>query len=244
MFNKRNSMITFMAIAVLAVIVLSGCNVIGAAITGSGNVVSQEYDFTDFEEVDISHAFQGTITQGDAYSIVVRVDDNLVDRLEVSQEGNRVNIGLEETSLVTRATMEFEITMPNLTWLGVSGASQAQLNGFASGDDFTAEASGASRIHGDVATGNLDLEASGASTIALAGTGGDVRANAGGASTIDLEALTAANANVEASGASTVIVNMTGQLNANASGASNIYYLGNPTLGNIDESGGSNVGPR
>lgn len=243
MNSKRIGMILAIAFA-LVVLVLSGCNVVGAGIIGSGTAVSQEYDFTDFDEVSLSYAFQGTITQGDAYSIVVRIDDNLIDQLLVEQDGNRVNIGLKENMLVTRATMEVDITMPNLTWLNVSGASQAQLNGFASGDDFTGEASGASRIHGDIAAGNLDLVASGASTISLAGTAGDVRANASGASTIDLEELTAANADAEASGASTVIVNIGGQLNANASGASNIHYLGDPTLGNIEESGGSNVSPR
>jgi hypothetical protein len=244
MKSNRVSMIAYIAIAALAVIALSGCNVVGAAKTGSGNVVSQEYDFTDFDEVSLSYAFQGTITQGDAYSIVVRIDDNLVDQLLVEQDGTRVNIGLNSNALITRATMEVDITMPNLTWVGASGASSAQLAGFTSSDDFTAEASGASRVHGDIAAGNLDLEASGASTISLAGTAGDVRANASGASTIDLEELIAANADAEASGASTVIVNTGGQLNANASGASNVHYLGDPTLGNIEESGGSNVDPR
>jgi hypothetical protein len=244
MNNKRHSMIAFMAIAVLSIFVLSGCNVVGSAITGSGTLVEQAYEFTDFQEVSLSFAFEGTITQGDTYSVIVRVDDNLVDHLVVEQEGNRVNIGLEQGVLVTRGTMEADITLPNLTLLDVSGASQAQLNSFAIDDDFTGVASGASRIHGDIAAGNLDLEASGASTIALAGTAGDVRANASGASTIDLEELTAANADAEASGASTVIVNTSGQLDAEASGASNVHYLGEPTLGDIQESGGSDVSPR
>ncbi len=71
-----------------------------------------------------------------------------------------------------------------------------------------------------------------------------MRATASGASQIDLEELTAADADIEASGASNVTVNASGTLDANASGASNIYYLGNPTLGRINESGGSNVDPR
>ena len=49
---------------------------------------------------------------------------------------------------------------------------------------------------------------------------------------------------VEASGASTAIVNVSGRLDAEASGASKVEYLGEPTLGNIDESGASRVVPR
>jgi hypothetical protein len=47
-----------------------------------------------------------------------------------------------------------------------------------------------------------------------------------------------------ASGASTVTVHVTGRLNAHASGASRVEYLGDPRLGNIDTSGASSVRPR
>jgi hypothetical protein len=248
MNSKRNPLIALLAIALLSLFALSACgalgDVIGSGIEGSGVIVTREFDFSDFNEVELRHAFQGAISRGDTYSVVVRIDDNLVDRLQVEQTGNRIVIGLDQTTLTGQATLEVDVTLPALTWLSASGASTAQLNGFASADDFTGHASGASRIHGDIAAGDLDLEASGASTISLAGTAGDVRANASGASTIDLEELTAANADAEASGASTVIVNLNGTLDADASGASNIHYLGDVTLGNIQESGGSDVDPR
>lgn len=232
------------ALACLGVLTLAGCNVLGSAITGSGTLVTQAYDFTDFSEVELGNAFEATITPGDAYAISVTVDDNLVDSLQVEQTGNTLRISLEPARMVTRATMRAEITMPALTRLEASGASQAQLNGFSSDADFTGHASGASRIHGDLAAGNLALDASGASTISLAGTAADVRANASGASTIDLEEMTVVNADVEASGASNVTVNASGQLDAQASGASNVSYLGAPTMGNIETSGGSNINQR
>jgi hypothetical protein len=241
--NRFACAITVIA-AILALTALPGCTLLTGGITGSGTIVTQEFDFSDFDEVEIDYAFEGTITQGDAYSVVVRVDDNLVDRLRVEQNGNRVSIGLESTGLITRATMEYEITMPNLNHLSVDGAGNAHFIGFNSAEAFTGAASGAARIEGDLSAGDLVLEASGASTISLAGTAGDVNAEASGASTIDLEELTAANVDAIASGASTVTANTGGTLNAEASGASNVYYLGDPTLGNIEESGGSNVQPR
>lgn len=224
----------------VALATLAGCDTI-QLVTGSGNVVTREFDFSDFDEVDIGHAFQGTITQGDDYRVVVRIDDNLEDSLRAEQQGGRLSIGLEQLTTATNATLEYEITMPSLAALNASGASQAQLAGFSSGDAFSADASGASRIEGDVASGDLTANASGASTIALTGSGGNVRADASGASTIDLAAFTTADANVTASGASNVTVNTSGRLDADTSGASNVHYLGQPTLGNIEESGASNV---
>ena len=228
---------------ILSALALSGCVNLNA-ITGSGTVVSQEYDFAQFNEVDISHAFAATITTGDAYSVVVRVDDNLVEHLVVEQDGNRVRVGLAQGVLATRATMEVDITMPYLAWLNASGASQVQLNALLLDDNFTGEASGASQVHGDVDATDMVLDASGASTIFMAGTASNVRASASGASTIDLTELAAIDAQTEASGASTVIVNVEGILDANASGGSNIYYLGQPEMGNIDTSGGAEVSQR
>ncbi len=52
------------------------------------------------------------------------------------------------------------------------------------------------------------------------------------------------DAAVNASGASNVTVNLSGRLDADASGASNVFYLGQPTMGTIDTSGGSDVTAR
>ena len=67
-------------IMILSLIALSilACQVGGISlgdsttITGSGNVVPQEYALTGFDEVDISHSFKVVVTQGESYSVLVR----------------------------------------------------------------------------------------------------------------------------------------------------------------------------
>lgn len=239
----RTRLILLLTVSLLG-ISISACNLALSSITGSGTVVSQEYDFTDFDEIDISHAFTATISQGEDYLVTVRIDDNLVDNLLVEQDGNRIGIGLEQGTIPIRATLEVDITTPRLSRVNGSGASQIQLNSFVTGDSFAADLSGASQLHGDLDAIDLDLSASGASTIYLAGTGANVHAVASGASTIDLNELAATDAQVDASGASNITVNLDGILDANASGASNVHYMGNVELGQIDTSGGSNIEPR
>lgn len=226
-----------------AIAALTACNIV-EGVQGSGNVVEQAYEFTDFDEVEFGHAFVATVTQGDTYNVLVRVDDNLVDRLVVEQDGNRVRIGMADGTMVTRGTLEADITLPDLTQLIASGASRVQLNPFSLNDLLTANASGAAQIHGDVDAVDLELDASGASTLFLAGTAANVHAVASGASTIDLTELSAVDAQTEANGASNVTVNITGILDADASGGSNIYYLGDPEMGDVQTSGGSNVEQR
>ena len=58
---------------------------------------------------------------------------------------------------------------------------------------------------------------------------------------MDLEGLPIKNADIELSGASNGTVNLDGTLNADLSGASHLYYAGEPTLGDIDISGASSI---
>jgi hypothetical protein len=70
--------------------------------------------------------------------------------------------------------------------------------------------------------------------LAESGSSGDVTIAASGGGAVDLKDLPVANADIEASGGSTVIVHPSGELNARVSGGARVYYLGSPTLGEID----------
>ena len=215
----------------------------GDVIEGSGTLVTEEFDLSGFDKVDVSHAFTADITQGDTFSVVVSIDDNLVQYLRVEKQGSTLKTGLDSSRnyLATHATAE--VTMPELTGLALSGASHGTVTGFTSANALEVDVSGASHLSGDVEAGDARLDVSGASHATLTGSGQDVTIDASGASHVDLADFPVADANVEASGASHVTLNSSGRLDVDASGASHVTYLGRPTLGSIDTSGGSSVEP-
>ncbi len=53
-------------------------------IQGSGNVTLLERDFTDFNRIEMNHAFEVTITRSDQFKINIWVDDNILDYLYTS----------------------------------------------------------------------------------------------------------------------------------------------------------------
>ncbi len=213
--------------------------------TGSGNVVTREEAISDFDKVEISHSFVVDIKQGESFSVVIRVDDNLIEQLQVEKFGSTLKIGLKPgISLVSNATLEAEITMPELTLLDLSGASNAKISGFKSTKNLTVDLSGASSLRGDIGAGDISIDLSGSSDANLTGSGGNLTLDASGSSDVDLSDFPVADAGIDASGASTVTVNPSGRLDVEASGASNVYYLGDPGMGTIDTSGASSVEPR
>ena len=211
---------TITVVFVLLVALLAGCTL--APITGSGKIVTREETSTGFDKLDVSHGFEVDVRQAEDFSVVIRVDDNVEKHLDVAKRGSTLQIGLKPNVNVTSRTLQAEITMPELTGLEMSGGTHCTVTGFES-------------------TRALDLDVSGGSHATLTGSAGDVTIDASGGSEADLFAFSVVDANVEASGGSEVTVNASGRLDADASGGSRVYYLGSPTLGTIEESGGGEV---
>jgi hypothetical protein len=225
----------------LSVVLLAACDLDEVVVRGSGDIVSQEEDLSGFERVDASDSFEVDIQHGESYSVVIRIDDNLQDDLEVMVRNGTLEIGFARNIITNNATMEADITMPQLIGVRLSGASEARITGFESSSAFSAELSGSSSISGDIDAGDISLDLSGSSEVALDGSGANLEIDSSGASDIDLSNFPVEDAALKLSGSSQVIVNLNGTLDVNASGSSDVTYLGNPALGDIETSGASSV---
>ncbi len=249
-------------VAVLVVVLLTsgllmGC---GAFVTGSGNLETETFDFSDFTKVEAHDGFQLELTKSSAYSIEITTDDNVQEYLEVTKSGDTLRIRLTGFRGYSSVTLEAKITMPDLYGINLSGGSQADITGFSSSHDFSAQLSGGSRITGDITagdadfdlsggsrvTGNLivgdaDFDLSGGSQVNLEGTADDLNIDSSGGSQSDLEDFSVDNADINISGGGRATVNVSGTLDINLSGGSRVLYIGEPTLGDIDLSGDSTV---
>jgi hypothetical protein len=198
---------------------------------------------TGFTALDIQNAFEADVTRAESFSIIIRVDDNVLELLDVSKVGGTLRLRLEPgTSLRGDVTLEATITMPVLESLRLSGASKANVSGFRLSDRLDVGLSGASRVDGDVEAGEIDIEASGASRVTLAGSGTDLTLEGSGASDLNLANFVVDSADIELSGASQATVNVQERIDsADVSGASRLRYRGNPSLGDVYTSGGGTV---
>lgn len=141
-------------ILLLAILFLMGCAQV--TITGSGNVVTQEEALTGFDKLDVSGSFNVDVMQGENFRVVVRVDDNLVEHLDIVKQGSTLKIGLKPNRIynIRNATMEAEVTMPELVGLDLSGSSEANISGFESTKSLVVDLSGNSELFGDIRAGD------------------------------------------------------------------------------------------
>lgn len=196
----------------------------GRTRTGSGDMVTREFDYQGFTDIDVSHGFSVTVTEGDDYSVSVTVDDNVVDYLKVTRSGDTLSIGLEPRSY-DDVSLEARVTMPALNGVELSGGSWVDVSGFSSSQDFA-----------------LDL--SGGSHAVIVGSAGDLTVDASGGSSIDLSGFKVQDVRVEFSGGSSGSVYVGGVLDVDLSSGSRLVYYGDPELGDVETSGGSSISPK
>lgn len=249
------------SIVLALVLIFSGCSgTFGTPVTGNGKLETRTFDLVGFNRLEISNAFQVEVTRADSFAISITADGNLFqDYLDIRKFGSTLHIGLKTNHSYFNTTQRAILTVPDLRGIDVSGASKAHVIGFTSTTALSVEVSGASTLElTNIKAGNTNLEVSGAShasgeleitggnfnvsgasSLELEGTADNINAEISGASNGKLEDFNIAEARINVSGASNANINVSGELSAEVSGASRVYYTGNPTLGSVNVTGAS-----
>ena len=187
---------------------------------GSGNAKSEKRNLSGFKQIESGGAIALEVVAQKDFSVEIEADDNLLPLIKTEVSGDTLKISATD-KISSKTKIIVKISMPELTSLVVSGASGA--------------------IVSNVKTDSLKLEASGASKIKINGEANFLESDASGASGIDAEGLMVNDADIEASGASNTTVSAADNLKADASGASTIYYTGEPKNVEPKSSGASSV---
>ncbi|MCO6511267.1 MAG: DUF2807 domain-containing protein [Aridibacter famidurans] len=189
-------------------------------VKGSGNVVTEKRNVSEFTKVDVGGVFNVEIVAGKEQSVEVEADDNLLPLIKTRIDGETLRIESEKR-YSTRSRLTIRITTPNIERVDLSGASNAVISNIGN-EELVLDLSGASRVKVSGKTGSLTLDMSGASKI-------------------DAGELSADKVSVDGSGASRATVNVSKDLIADLSGASKVRYMGSPSNVQKKTSGGSSV---
>lgn len=200
---------------------------------------SKTFSIIDFDRLEMGSAFNIQVEEGSIFKIKARGDRRNLNDLDVYKTGNTLIVEFKNDRNRKHDTY-IEITMPALRGVNFSGASISVIDGFESEGEFDFYLSGASKSQLNAGYRKINFFISGASTLRAVGLGDEMSANLSGASYLQAFDFPVREATLKLSGASISRITASNQLNVTASGASHVYYHGNPTL-NAEISGASKV---
>lgn len=242
---------------------LAGCTVNvpggswGKTVKGTGTSRTETFQLDEFSKIDVGGVMTVNVEVGPEQSVKVEADEAVFDILTTESQNGTLQLGMEgncDTKIETVVT----ITVPkldgaevsgvvNLTAkdidsstfnFGASGASKATLEGTVT--ELDVELSGAGKINLSALTAeNLTLDVSGAGKVELPTGVQDAKFDLSGACSITGGEIV--NLEVDSSGASKVDVQVTGDVRAEASGASTINVGPNANVVREDMSGASKL---
>jgi len=216
-----NRVLPLSAALLLFAFAASACNVsvtFGEGIDGSGVVVTETYDLDDFDEIRVGSAFEVDIEVGPEASVEVQADDNFIEFVEIEVDGDELQIGFDES--LRDGTLRATVTLPQLTDVDVSGASDVSIIGIDATD--------------------LDIEVSGASEVTASGSADSLRLDVSGASDVRLDGLTVATAQVDINGASDVELGAAETVRGDLAGASDLSVSADSST-NVTTSGAATL---
>lgn len=224
--------------------IIASCeNLLGKRVHGNGNIRTEDRSVSDFKNVDVSGAAKVMVSQGDNPSVKVEADENLLQYIQVSQQGDKI-IVRERKGFHLDPTGDIRIYVTTKVYNKIEASGACDIIGqtkISNPEDLSLDVSGAGDIKMEVDAPRLVAEVSGSGSINLKGQTKDVDLDLAGACHAHCFDLLAENTKVDISGAGSAEVFASVKLDASVSGAGSVKYKGNASTVNQHVSGAGSV---
>lgn len=198
---------------------VAACDDGGTGVRGSGTVVSEERDVSEFDRIALEGGGELSITVGDGESLLLSAEDNLLPLLTTEVRDGRLELSSSESISPTRPIV-YTIEARELAGVSVTGSGDVVATGI------------------ECATFGLDVTGSG--DVDLDGRCDRLEVAIAGSGDLDGAELEVAEASISITGSGDVVVNATDELMVRISGSGDVRYLGDPAT-DVDISGAGDV---
>ena len=220
-----------LAILTFIAFLASGCIIVvhGSAEKGSGNIITEKREVSEFNSVHLKGSGNVVLTQGEQQSLLIKTDDNIMPLIETDVSGNKLTISHGNHHL-RPTSFEVYITLENLEGVRISGSGDIIGKGRFVTDTLFTEISGSGDMDLEVETGLLETKISGSGSIHLSGKAEDYTVSISGSGKINAFDVDAKHVSVKISGSGDCRVSATESLDAKISGSGDVYYRGRPQI--------------
>lgn len=202
-------------------------------------------DVGSFDVLEINGPFKVYYSVGAKYRVAVSANsENARDRIRVIHSDGALKIDIKDsykTWFSSGTRYKIYISSPTIRNISASGAVDFFVTDLLKSDALKIKFTGASDFLGKVDCKELQLNLTGASDAELTGNVTQMNASLTGASKLNASTLNVENADIKVTGASEATVKVQKSMHAIASGASHVYYYGNPMSITAKSSGASKI---
>ncbi|WP_162549937.1 PspC domain-containing protein [Hymenobacter nivis] len=209
---------------------------------GSGRRLFSE---TDFTRVSVVGGYRVVVRHGDAFKIEAGGNQDELNDLRISRDGNTLEIKPRDTSFFGKdwnrdqQKVLIRIEMPAVESLELAGGIQADLGGFDRQDRLQVQQAGVSHLRLNGNYGTLKLSLAGPCRTTATGHADDLSFDAAGAAELAGANLQTRTAKVNLVGGCKARLNVSEALKGDAVGGSEVAYSGNPKSVKVNAIGGS-----
>lgn len=175
---------------------------------GSGVAVTQTRDLPSFTSVELAGNNNVVVRIGKKQSVVVKADDNLIDRVTTKVQSGTLVVGNTRGSFSTKSPMRVELTVPTLDALTLAGNGNIVVDG--------------------IAAESLEVDLPGNGTLTGSGTATRLQVTVSGSGVARFTELVANKVQASVSGSGSIFLTATKSLRASVSGSGAILYTGDP----------------
>ena len=178
------------------------------ATEGSGVPATQARDVAAFDSVELAGSNNVVIRVGEKQSVLVKADDNLLDRVTTDVQSGKLVIANTPGSLTTKSPMSVEVDVPTLDALTLTGSGNIVVNG--------------------IEAESLEVTLPGSGTLTGSGSATRLDVTVSGSGTVQFTRLVANDVRAVVSGSGSIFVTATKTVDASVSGSGAVLYAGNP----------------
>jgi hypothetical protein len=175
---------------------------------GSGVPATQARNVAAFESIELAGSNNLVIHVGEQQSVVVKADDNLLERVTTEVQSGTLVIANTPGSFTTNSPMSVEVDVPMLDALTLTGSGNIVVDG--------------------IETESLDVTLPGSGTLTGSGTATKLDVTVSGSGSVQFTPLVANDVRAVVSGSGSIFVTATESLDASVSGSGAILYAGSP----------------
>ena len=246
----------FLALLILLPALACSTGIPGITVNGSGNIVSRDYDVSDFTRVTLAGFGDVFITQGDSESLSVETDDNIFGHLDIHVQNSELTLGTKlDAILIPTNSIIFRLTVKDLNAVSLAGSGNIYSEALQSDDlEVSVGGSGNVEVKGlngtslsanlpgsgkisiqQIAVTSVDISINGSGDIELAGKADQQTISINGSGKYIAGYLETTSADISVGGSGNLTVWVTDTLDVRVNGSGDVSYYGRPA---VNQTGG------